>query len=250
VYADLEDEATSPIDFAPWIDLQEWIAERETRAVVPFVRALAALMPVSATRLRRDFASLLSLVRAHALLYQAQRETDSEGRIIAAVEGDYVPVRDLVGALIAEGVEAGVSDTIRDTVKAVQDLEAAGIKHPSPKALAEKLGVGRSATYDRIRRALMAGYLVNEACRDERGMQLAVGAQLPGADDFLPTPEDIVRHMSDWASGHENDLAMRVPDASSGRPARPAGEGLDVDEDEIERLAAVARDLQPERDDG
>jgi hypothetical protein len=99
VLADLEDEMDSPVDFEEWHHLQEWIASRETRAVVLFVRPLAELMPVDATRLRRDFGSLLSLVPAHAFLYQAQRKTDARGRIIATVYGDYAPVRDLVGNL-------------------------------------------------------------------------------------------------------------------------------------------------------
>jgi hypothetical protein len=79
VLADLEDERDPPVDLEAWHDLQEWLAGRDARAVVPFIRALAELMPVSATRLRRDFASLVSLVRAHALLYQAQRERDELG---------------------------------------------------------------------------------------------------------------------------------------------------------------------------
>lgn len=115
--ADLETEIETPVDFQVWHDFQEWIAARETRAIVPFVEALSELMPDSATRLRRDFASLLSFVRAHALLCQAQRETDAHGRILASVEGDYGPVRELVSDLIAEGVEAGVSQTIRETVE-------------------------------------------------------------------------------------------------------------------------------------
>jgi hypothetical protein len=41
---------------------------------------------------------------------------------------------------------------------------------------------------------------------------------------------------------------MRVPNALSGRPARPAGEGLDMDEEQIERLAAVARQMQQEKE--
>ncbi len=223
VLADLEDDTGSSVDFEAWHDLQEWIASRNTRAVIPFISALAALMPVSATRLRRDFASLLSLVRAHALLYQAQRETDANGRIVATVEGDYAPVRDLVGDLIAEGVEASVSKTIRETVEAVRALQDEGSDAVSRKALAERLGVGKSATYDRIRRALLAGYLVNLAGRDERGMRLTIGAALPGAGaDFLPSPEEIVRHMSGRRPGLANDAAERALEALSGRPARPA----------------------------
>lgn len=227
VLADLETETEDSVDLDAWHDLQEWIAERETRAVVPFVKALAELMPDSATRLRRDFASLLSLVRAHALLHQAQRETDAHGRVVADVERDYGPVRELVSDLIAEGVEAGVSQTSRETVNAVSDLQEDGVEHVSPKALQERLGVGKSATYDRIRRALMAGYLVNLAKKDERGMRLTMGSPLPGADDFLPTPAEIVRYMSDRATGLGNPVVERVPEPLSGSAARP-GDSADA----------------------
>jgi hypothetical protein len=116
--------------------------------MVPFVRALSELMPAGATRLRRDFVSLLCLVRAHAILYQAQRERDPSGRIIATVEGDYGPIRTLVGELIAEGVEASIPARTRETVEAVRDLIDAGTIHPSPKSISDHLGIGRSATYD------------------------------------------------------------------------------------------------------
>lgn len=235
VLADLEDEMDTPVNFEDWHDLQEWIASRQTRAHVPFVRALAELMPVGATRLRRDFASLLSLVRAHALLYQAQRETDSRGRIVATVEGDYAPVRELVGDLIAQGVEASVAATIRATVDAVQTLQDEGAEHVSPKALAERLGVGKSATYDRIRRALLTGYLVNLAQRDERGMRLTTGAILPGSEDFLPSPKEVVRFSSGGLSGLGNDVTIRDSEVMSGRPVRPvtlrAEEGSTDDDD-------------------
>ena len=92
------------------------------RVYIPFADALSELMPVSGTRLRRDFPALLSFVRAHALVYQAQRETDQHGRITATLEGDYAAIRDLVGGLIAEGIEASVSDTTRETVEAVRAL--------------------------------------------------------------------------------------------------------------------------------
>ena len=111
------------VDFHRWHELQSWLADRgEARVVLPFVLALSQLMPATATRLRRDFVSVLSLVRAHATLHQAQRERDGQGRIIATIEGDYAPVRSLVGDVIAEGVEATVTDAMRETVEAVQEL--------------------------------------------------------------------------------------------------------------------------------
>jgi hypothetical protein len=241
VLAELESELETPVDFDAWRELQEWIGETSTRAVVPFVDALSELMPDSATRLRRDFASLLSLVRTHALLYQAQRQTDAQGRVVASIEGDYGPVRELVSDLIAEGVEASVSQTIRETVDAVSDIQVDGVEHVSPKALAERLGVGRSATYDRIRRALMAGYLVNVAGKDERGMKLAIGSSLPRSDEFLPSPEQVVRLTSGKASGRPPSPTTYDRAELSGRPVCPDAE---INSDEIERLADLARQLQ------
>ena len=223
VFADLEDERGEPVDFERWHELQRWIAAHgETCVLVPFVRALAELMPTGATRLRRDFVSLLCLVRAHAILYQAQRERDPKGRIIATAEDDYEPVRALIVDLIAEGVEASVPGNTRETVEAARSLIDDGKAHPSPKAIADVLGVGRSATYDRIRDALRRGYLVNEAGRDERGYKLALGAELPAAgEDFLPTAEAIVRLSSGWPSGQSIGSTMHVSEPLSGRPVRP-----------------------------
>ena len=220
--ADLEDEIDSPVDFDAWHDLQRWIAgQGETRVAVPFVPGLGDLMPGGAPRLRRDFETLLSLVRAHAILHQAQRETDARGRIVATIDGDYAPVRALVSDLIAEGVEASVSPAIRDTVKAVRALLDQGAEHVSPNAIIEHLDVGRSATYDRIRRAVLKGYLTNAALRGERGMRLVVGAPLPSENDFLPLPEAVVRAMSDRPAGHASGSTEHADDASSGCPVRP-----------------------------
>jgi hypothetical protein len=217
--AEYELEATHA-DLARWHELQEWIADRgETRVAVPFVAALAALMPTGAARLRRDYVSLLCLVRAHALLHQAQRERDELGRVTATVEGDYAPVRAFVGDVIAEGVEASVSLVMRETVEAVQVLLDEGKLHVSQKQLADQLGIGRSATYDRIRRALLAGYLVNDAGKDERGQKLVVGAALPSAATFLPSSEALVR----WASGEGIRTDEPAPDAASEGVVRSSG---------------------------
>jgi hypothetical protein len=224
VLADLEENVTDLLDFNAWHELQEWIAIRDNRVLVPYVRALAELMPVSAPRLRRDFGSVLSLIRAHALLYQAQRETDSSGRIVATVEGDYEAVRELVSDLIAEGVEASVSPTIRETVAAVQELLGDDASsHVGVARIADRLAVGRSATYDRVRRAVLAGFLINVANEHERGLRIALGAELPASgEDFLPSPEEVVRFMSGAAPGLASGITMPDPRESSGRPGRPA----------------------------
>ena len=216
--------AQDTLDLARWHKLQSWIGEYgETRVVVPFVQVLAELMPATATRLRRDFVSLLCLVRAHAILYQAQRERDTWGRIVATIEGDYAPVRQLVGDVIAEGVEASVTPAMRATVEAAQTLLDEGKAFASPKALTDRLGVGRSAAYDRIRRALLKGYLVNEAGKDERGMKLVIGSPLPGADEFLPSPAEVIRQMSGIPTWTDQPHGYAESEIPCGSPVRPPG---------------------------
>ena len=75
---------------------------------IPYAAQLAELIPPVAVRLRRDFGSLLALVRAHAVLHQANRDRDADGRIVATLD-DYAVVRGLVADVIAEGVGATVS---------------------------------------------------------------------------------------------------------------------------------------------
>jgi hypothetical protein len=217
-------KGTHTPDLERWHELQSWIsAQGETRVYVPFASALADLIPANATRLRRDFGALLNLVRAHAILHQAKRERDDDGDLVATIEGDYAPVRALVMDVIAEGVEATVTTAMRETVEAVQALLDEGREHVSAKALIDHLGVGRSATYDRIRRAVFAGYLVNEAGENERGYKLTIGSPLPGDEAFLPSPEDVVRVMSGTARGQRNPHEQRGSEPLSGSPGRPVG---------------------------
>jgi hypothetical protein len=223
VFADQEEQTENRVDFDAWQELQAWIAAHgETRVLIPFLRALSELMPTGATRLRRDFVSLLCLIRAHAILYQAQRERGERGRIVATVEGDYEPVRALIGEVIAEGVEASVPEKTRETVEVVRGLIDQGTTHPSAKAIADGLEIGRSATYGRIGDALRRGYLINEAAKSERRMKLVLGAELPAAgEEFLPTSDEIVRSASGAPSGQTFGSTVRAEGVVSGRPVRP-----------------------------
>src|SRR5262249_35254694 len=116
-----QDAAPSDIDLARWHALQVWLATGPNRVVIPFAKELAGLVPPIGIRLRRDFKTVLMLVRAHALLHQAQRLKDDAGRVIATLQ-DYGTVRDLVADLVAEGVEATVTPEVRETVDAIADL--------------------------------------------------------------------------------------------------------------------------------
>ena len=131
---ELADESNGDRDLEQWRDLQRWLADAEHRVTIPYARQLAQQVPPVAVRLRRDFGSLLALIRAHAVLHQASRARDDDGRIIATLD-DYAVVRDLVADTIAEGVGTTVSDTVRETVAAVDGARVHRGRHgraPSP----------------------------------------------------------------------------------------------------------------------
>ena len=121
------------LDLSEWQALQEWIAARgHLGVVVPYAIRLAELIPPIATRLRRDFTTVLSLIKAHALLHQVTRKLDVEGQVIATI-GDYAVVRELVAETIAEAVGAAAPDAIVEVVHAVTEmLEERGSKPRSP----------------------------------------------------------------------------------------------------------------------
>jgi hypothetical protein len=73
-----------------------------------------------------------SLIKAHAILHQATRERDTEGRLIATLD-DYNAVRELVGEVVSEAVEGTVSAATKETVKAVNDLHK---DHPDGVSIA------------------------------------------------------------------------------------------------------------------
>jgi hypothetical protein len=113
------------INYAPWQALQAWLAADQREVAVPFAATLADLIPPVAVRLRRDFKLLKTLIEAHALLHRETRARDDHGRIVATL-ADYSAVRELVAKLFAEGIEATVPATVRETVNAVGECARRG----------------------------------------------------------------------------------------------------------------------------
>ena len=176
------------IDPGPWLALQHWLAHAEHRVVIPYASALAEQVPPVAVRLRRDFGQLLALIRAHAILHQATRERDGEGRILATLE-DYAIVRTLVLDVIAEGIDATVAPIVRETVAAVQTLLADGHLEASLRQIAHALGLDKSAAARRIATAVQLGYLRNLEDRKGRPARLILGEPLPESVSILPSCE-------------------------------------------------------------
>jgi hypothetical protein len=187
-----EEEISAP-DLGPWVALQEWLGAGARRVTIPFARVLAEKVPPVAVRLRRDFNAVLSLIRAHAILHQASRDRDEQGRIIATI-GDYAAVRDLVADLVAEGVDATVSATVRATVKAVRKLvDDEGGDPVSLGPIAEELKLDKSAASRRLRTAIGKGFVKNLEDRKGKPGRYVLGDSMPDDVVVLPEPEEVLQ---------------------------------------------------------
>ena len=97
-------ESPAPEDTTPLLDAQRLLDP--LAVMIPFAERLT--FPARTTHDRRNQLKLLSLVAAHALLYQHQRDRDSQGRLVATVE-DYATVHDLLSPVLARRLE-GLSE--------------------------------------------------------------------------------------------------------------------------------------------
>jgi len=190
-------------NFEPWHALQVWLEGAEHRVLIPYAKILADLIPPVAVRLRRDFRALLNLIRAHALLHQASRERDAEGRVVATIEEDFAAVRELVADLVSEGIEVTVPKTVRETVEAVKRLREASSGEPvTVVELARELKLDRSAVSRRARNAKDRGYLRDLEDNPRKPSRLVLGDDLPDDVQILPKPEDVRVSMQERASSN------------------------------------------------
>jgi len=197
------------VDFTRWHALQEWLAGGDPRVVIPYAVQLSGLIPPVAVRLRRDFAAVLNLVRAHALLHQGTREMDADRRIVATI-ADYAAVRALVADLISDGIGATVPATIRETVSTVAALTAGG-GETTNTAVAAMLGLDTSAGQRRVRAAIARGVVRNLEERRGRPARLVVGDPLPNDREILPSVERLQACIADGGDG-EPPLPAAITD--------------------------------------
>jgi hypothetical protein len=179
------------IDLGEWHDLQRWLETAEHRVVIPYAASLAESIPPVAVRLRRDVRAVLRLIETHAILHQASRERDDQGRIIAT-EADYGAVRALVADLISQGVGATVPDSIRQTVDCVRDINTA--EGVTVREVADRLKLDRSTAQRRLQAARERGHLVNLEDKRNRPARYAVGDPMPDEIDLLPRGVQVCKH--------------------------------------------------------
>ena len=92
------------VDLDQWHAFQTWLEGADHQVVIPYAAKFTELIPPVAVRLRRDIPAILRLIEAHAMLHQASRERDEQGRIVATLE-DYAVVYELTADLVSDGLE-------------------------------------------------------------------------------------------------------------------------------------------------
>jgi DNA-binding transcriptional ArsR family regulator len=179
------------VDLSAWLALQRWLELKGSKNVtIPYSNELADLCDARAARMRRDFGALLTLIQAHAVLHQTQRQRDADNYIVATID-DYKAVYDLVVDIMSEGVQATVAPRVREVVQAVKELQGKGSKEVTVTQLAKQLKLDKATISRRVREACEAGYLENREERQRKPARLIIGEPLPEERSVIPKPEDL-----------------------------------------------------------
>lgn len=188
----LASECDQDIDLAPFHALQRHLAANVAPVSIPYISTLVELIPPVAIRLRRDVKTLLTLIKTHALLHQASRERDEAGKIVATLE-DYEAIHALLAETFAEGAEATVPPTVRETVEAVTRLVGTDQdKTVGYRDIGEALGgLDKSVVSRRVTVAIHRGLLRNDQERRGKPAKIGIADSLPEDRSLLPTPAQL-----------------------------------------------------------
>jgi hypothetical protein len=247
----LAEEDTTPPDYAPWHALQRWLELGDRRVTIPYGPALAKLIPLAAVRLRRDFGALLALIRAHALLHQATRERDAQGRIVATID-DYEVVRELVSDVMSEAVEKTVKPEVRLVVEKVREMVPEGCdKEVTQRQLVVELDRDKATISRWVRAALDRGYLVNREERRNQAHKLVPGDPLPDDLEMLPEPVELHGCTVDGGDTTLPPPHLEEQRQNAAHPESPNGQlnQLTV-EDVLDDAAMLQRQLEVKRNLG
>jgi hypothetical protein len=200
----------APADRAVWQDLQRWIALGPSDVVVPFAGQIAAKIPPRMVRFRRDVGALFSFIKASAILHQAQRKLDADGRIVAAV-ADYAVAYPIFSRILAQTSGQGVTDNVRAVVELIAQravpttTKASGGKFAragaasasaevelSSEQIGTITGIGKSTAHRAVRAAIELGFLSNSETRRGKPYRLVVRQRIDETDAaLLPHPDTL-----------------------------------------------------------
>lgn len=175
---------------------------------IPFVEQLAEEIGRSpaASRILRDFARIVSMIKAVTVIRHQQRTRDAQGRLVAEI-ADYQTVYELVKDIYSASV-SGASQGVREVVEAVKQLKADKITQVRNVDVAKKLGQSDMSVSRNVRAAKKGGWLVNEEARAGLPANLVLGNDLP-ADAGLPHPS---------ALSHNTATKTDFDDSTSDQP--------------------------------
>lgn len=179
--AALETEGSQPLDGA-LVAFQYYLQLKAPfKVIVPFAGELARAMGklISAPRILRDFARLLSLIKSTAIIRHHWRQTDNEGRLVATY-ADYETVRELVNDMYIDS-STGANNEIRKLVEAVKALDASRTEGEriTVTKLATYLDISKMAASRRAKRALKEDWLLNRESRKGYPADFAIGEPMP-----------------------------------------------------------------------
>ena len=190
-----EEEQTIGVDLIKWQAFQTWLELNRQWVVFPYAEALAKLIDPQAIRLRRDFRQVLTMIKAHALIHQKNRERNSNGAIAATLK-DYSAVYRLLARPISEALGLAVPKRIRETVDAVKDIierrESGKKRSVLLTELARKLEIDQPTVTYYLALAKDKGYL--RILEGKRGTQtrIVLGDPMP-LDTYILPDADVLR---------------------------------------------------------
>ena len=159
--------------------------------IVPFANELAVHLssqPLE-TRVVRDFARLLSLIKACTVIRQARRARDVRQRLVADLE-DYATVFDLVAEVYK--ASNGASRKVREVVQVVAEHLAKGHQYASQSDIRAASGLSKASVSRRVSDAKSGKWLLDDESRAGHPAKLRLGEALP-SECGLPMPEELRR---------------------------------------------------------
>jgi hypothetical protein len=164
-------------------------------------------------RFRRDVGALFNFIKASALLHQAQRQRDVQGRVVATVD-DYALAYPIFSKVMAESSGKDVPENVRAVVKLIVErataaetkpptwmrfrrvVEVAGQKPEitiSSEQIGTETGIGKWAAYRAILTAIDLGFLSNTEIRPKKPFRLVLRHAIDETDpSLLPDPASII----------------------------------------------------------
>ena len=247
------------VDLAPWHAYQRWLDAGAKETVIPFGESLGALFAIRANRSKRDFEQVLTATAVSALLHQAQRERDQDGRVVAAM-ADYEHARRFLTKPLNEASGSAVPRGVREVVEQLLSQHGNPVlpyvdrtlpPGLSVDQLALRMGVDQSVASRRVAQAKARGLVADFGGGRSRPARLIVVHPLPDDWDVLPSADYVEKEMRGElpkpverrpeAEGEEEEMQAGVDAAAAGEVEAATEAARPCDADASSSVVTAAR---------